>query len=141
MSLQGEKRPTHPYPKELKTLGHHIRKRRLDLGLNQGEAATRIGAIRRTVSMWEAHDDRAIADKFLPGIYAFLGYRPDPLPESFPEKLRYWRQSLGLPRMKLSLALGFGHSVIRSWELGVTPKKELLERLNVFLEERLGVTL
>ena len=39
ITLRGEKAPSLTYPKELKSLGDHIRKRRLDLGLTQDEVA------------------------------------------------------------------------------------------------------
>ncbi len=139
ITLQGEKRPSPNYPKELKSLGDHMRKRRLDLGLTQDEVAVQLGAHRNTLSEWET-TGRPPDDKHLGRIYAFLGYRPDPIPAAFPAKVKYWRQSLGMSQIQLSRAIGLNHSVVREWETGVAPKKRSLERLKVFLEERLGVT-
>lgn len=118
-------------------MGDHIRKHRLDLGLTQDEAAKRIGAHRNTLSEWET-TGRPPDDKHLGRIYAFLGYRPDPIPTAFPEKVKYWRQSLGMSQIQLSRAIGLNHSAVRDWEEGTAPKKRSLERLKVFLSEKLG---
>jgi DNA-binding XRE family transcriptional regulator len=42
------------YPMELRSIGDHLRKRRLDLGLHQREVAVRIGVDKTTVYKWEA---------------------------------------------------------------------------------------
>jgi len=48
------KRPPNPaYPKELKTLGQQLRKRRLDLGLTQKQVAEIIGVTESSVYNWE----------------------------------------------------------------------------------------
>ena len=41
------------YPKEVRTLGDRIRKKRLDLGLRQRDVATQIGCDKTTVANWE----------------------------------------------------------------------------------------
>lgn len=47
-------KPCHkPYPKELKTYGDHIRKKRLDLNLKQSEVAKIIGVTTDTIINWE----------------------------------------------------------------------------------------
>jgi transcriptional regulator with XRE-family HTH domain len=43
------------YPKELRTLGDHLRKRRLDLGLLQRQVAEQLGVDKTTVYNWESH--------------------------------------------------------------------------------------
>ena len=45
--------PPKGYPLEARTLGEHIRKRRLDLGLLQIEVAVEIGVTKSTVWNWE----------------------------------------------------------------------------------------
>jgi DNA-binding XRE family transcriptional regulator len=42
------------YPTELRSIGDHVRKRRLDLGLLQRDVALRIGVDKTTVFNWEA---------------------------------------------------------------------------------------
>jgi len=41
------------YPKEINTLGDHIKKRRLDLGMLQVQVAEKIGADVTTIRNWE----------------------------------------------------------------------------------------
>jgi DNA-binding XRE family transcriptional regulator len=56
-------------------LGEHLRKRRIDLGLTQKEAAQRIGADQWTVINWEQGRTKP-AVRFVPRILAFLGFDP-----------------------------------------------------------------
>jgi transcriptional regulator with XRE-family HTH domain len=53
LELKASKPRSCGYPKELKTLGDHIRKRRLDLGLLQREVAERVGVDETTILNWE----------------------------------------------------------------------------------------
>jgi len=43
------------YPRELNTLGDHVRKRRLELGMQQKDVARRLGVDEMTVNNWERH--------------------------------------------------------------------------------------
>ena len=73
--LTAEKPSCLPYPAELNTLGDHIRKRRLDLGLTQREVARKLGVTESTIWNWEANrSSRQL--RFMPKIIAFLGYDP-----------------------------------------------------------------
>ncbi len=61
---------------ELRTLGDHIRKRRLDLGLLQRDVAARIGSDTSSVTNWEkGHTEPE--NRFLPAILELLGYDPN----------------------------------------------------------------
>src|SRR5512135_1805481 len=51
--LSARKPEKSAYPKERKTLGDHLRKRRLDLGLLQREVAERLGVSEGSVWEWE----------------------------------------------------------------------------------------
>jgi transcriptional regulator with XRE-family HTH domain len=53
--LQAQKPPLAAYPRELRTLGDHLRRRRLDLGLLQREVAEQLGVDATTVYNWERH--------------------------------------------------------------------------------------
>ena len=63
------------YPPELKTLGDHIRARRLDLGLRQSDVAKRVGAYTSTVNPWDNHHFTPDVH-FVPEIIEFLGSTP-----------------------------------------------------------------
>ena len=63
------------YPTKLRSIGDHLRKRRLDLGLLQREAALRIGVDKTTVFNWEAGTASPNL-RAIPGLVRFLGYDP-----------------------------------------------------------------
>jgi DNA-binding XRE family transcriptional regulator len=52
--LEAAKPPPAEYPRELRTLGNHLRKRRLDLGLLQREVAEQLGVDETTIYNWES---------------------------------------------------------------------------------------
>jgi len=63
------------YPKSPKTIGQHIRKRRMDLRLLQRDVAGIIGVTECTVFGWEK-GMREPSTKHVPRIIDFLGYSP-----------------------------------------------------------------
>jgi DNA-binding XRE family transcriptional regulator len=63
------------YPSELRTLGDHLRKRRLDLGLLQCDVAEKLQVNPMTVCNWETNRTSPQL-RFMPRIIAFLGYNP-----------------------------------------------------------------
>lgn len=68
------KRPPPPgYPKELKTMGNHLLKKRLDLGLSQKEAATRLYVSVGTLYNWEK-SLTSPQQRLIPRLRDFLGY-------------------------------------------------------------------
>jgi transcriptional regulator with XRE-family HTH domain len=73
LTLTTSKPKDSEYPKELKTVGDHLRKRRLDLGLLQREVGQRIGVCCSTVWNWEK-GGREPEINHLPAVIAFLGY-------------------------------------------------------------------
>lgn len=75
--LTAPKPKTMTYPKEMKVLGDHVRKRRLDLCLLQREVGERLGADLKTLVSWERQPSEP-SFRHLPAIVAFLGYDPDP---------------------------------------------------------------
>ena len=71
-TLTGPKPCPLPYPAQLNTIGDHIRKRRLDLGLLQQEVAEQIGVAEATITNWELNhpspDGRRTSDFISYGI-------------------------------------------------------------------------
>ncbi|MEO8086225.1 MAG: helix-turn-helix domain-containing protein [Bacteroidota bacterium] len=63
------------YPKELLTIGDHIRKRRLDLTLSQKELAEQLGVSSLTIWDWEKNRAYPRCTN-LPAVISFLGYKP-----------------------------------------------------------------
>jgi len=59
----------------LNTIGDHIKRRRLELGLLQREAAAQIGVTVDTILNWE-HNRTGPKLQFTRKVIAFLGYNP-----------------------------------------------------------------
>jgi transcriptional regulator with XRE-family HTH domain len=124
-------RPANPkYPKQLNTLGDHIRKRRLDLGLSQKHAGREIGVDEETIFRWESNESRPQV-QFIPAIIKFLGYNPVPLPDSQPDRLIFCRRLLGLSQRKLATKIGIDPKALGLCERG---KRLLSKRLLKLLE-------
>ena len=71
MRLSGKKPRSKAYPKEVKTVGDAIRKRRLDLGLHQKDAAKIIGCDKTSILNWEKGYTNPRSHK-IAGIEGFL---------------------------------------------------------------------
>ena len=69
------------HPTELRTIGNHVRKRRLDLGLLQREVALRIGVDPTSIFNWEAGRHHPSL-RHLPAALDFLDYAPRHSPEA-----------------------------------------------------------
>jgi len=61
---------------------------------------------------------RRAAVHLLPAVIRFLGYDPRPVPETFPERLRFVREGRGLSIQGLSARLGTVPSTVLAWEQG-----------------------
>ena len=71
LAFQAQKPLSGAYPKELRTLGDHLRKRRLNLALTQKDVAKRLGANEASVWNWEKNRSSP-ALRFVPRIVEFL---------------------------------------------------------------------
>ena len=103
------------YPKTLTTIGDHLRKRRLDLGLTQLEVAPQLGVTEKTVNTWEVHGQQPEI-RYLPKIIAFLGYDPLPPAQTLAEQIIRHRKMLGLSREELARRLGVDPGTLWRWE-------------------------
>jgi len=122
------------YPDDPKTVGEHIRKRRMDLGLRQSDVAARIGVWTSTVNYWEnGHFNPDV--QFVPRIVAFLGYDPfGPPPDGFPGQIKGARFAAGLSRRQLAAAIRVHPGTVAEWERGeANPLKTLRVRLRTVL--------
>ena len=80
------------YPKELETIGDHLRTRRLDLHLSQSDVAKLIRVCTDTIMKWELNQTEP-AEDYYSTIKKFLGY---------PIDSRFWVLIFGIPH-KLQL--------------------------------------
>jgi DNA-binding XRE family transcriptional regulator len=76
-ALKAKKPQSPDYPNKLKTLGDHLRKKRLDLKLLQHEVAEKLNVHETSVYNWE-NNRYDPSSRLLPEIIRFLGYIPRP---------------------------------------------------------------
>jgi transcriptional regulator with XRE-family HTH domain len=116
------------YPKQINSLGDHIRARRLYLKLLQKRVADQIGVHESTISLWEGNATVPEV-RYMPAIVQFLGYNPLPPASSLPQRLVIARRVLGLTQRKMAEKLGVDPSTLRDWEAGLHQPTE--KRLNL----------
>jgi len=116
------------------TIGDHIRRRRLDLGLLQRHAAAAIGADTASVNNWELARTKP-ALRFLPGVIRFLGYVPWTADGSIGERLLAYRQERGLSQSALARLPGVDPGTLGRWERGLrVPAGQYARRAAAFVE-------
>jgi transcriptional regulator with XRE-family HTH domain len=115
--LRASKPKPTAYPKQINTLGDHLRTRRLDLKLLQKQVSEQIGVDGTTITNWELNAT-APAIRYIPAIIEFLGYNPLPRIDAFPERLATARMALGLSQRKMAEKLGVDAGTLQGWEKG-----------------------
>jgi transcriptional regulator with XRE-family HTH domain len=101
-------------PTILNTLGDHIKKRRLELGLLQREVAEQIGVGTDTILNWEHNRTRPTL-RYLPNVIAFLGYDPyQSIPKTLGEKVLQYRKCCGINQKELARQMGIDPTTL-SW--------------------------
>ena len=93
------------YPQELKTIGDHIRKRRLELKLFQKDVAELIQTDTDTVTNWEKNRCQP-GFIYYPAIMDFLGYCPWEPIQAWGERLHRYRIHKGLALEQFAGQLG-----------------------------------
>ena len=109
------------YPREIVTLGDHIRKKRLDLGLLQQDLAVTLGVHHKTIPNWELGNTEPQNPVLYSKIIGWLGYNPFPEPKNFGERLWQIRMIMGITAEEASKEIGVDQSTFGRWE---TNKKE-----------------
>lgn len=136
IQLHAQKPVLRAYPTELKSIGDHIRKRRLDLGLFQKDVAKILGANMASILNWEKNRTDPVID-YIPRIIEFLGYVPfESISDmSLGEKIITCRKIKGMSQEELARQLGFDPGTVENWENNrKEPTGLYLEALNAFLE-------
>jgi transcriptional regulator with XRE-family HTH domain len=132
LRLSTQKPKSSVYPKELKTLGDHIRRRRLDLGLLQRQVAQLISVDVMTICNWERNESKPQI-QFIPAIIKFLDYNPLALPDTPRKSLVFYRRIHGLSQRKLAKETGIDPKAIELAETGKRPlSRKLLKLLESF---------
>lgn len=102
-----------PHPK---TLGEHLRNRRLTLGLRQEDVAKQFGTLREVYERWERDEREPVVSEW-PGILVFLGYYPAS-EESAADLVLKTRRCQGMDQKGLAKVVGVIHPRLRRWEHG-----------------------
>jgi transcriptional regulator with XRE-family HTH domain len=128
-SLKTCKPLSQDYPKNLKTLGDHLRKRRLDQKLLQREVGFQLGVDEATINNWETNRTSPSLSH-IPKILKFIGYVPW---QASKEDIKMRRQFLGISQEFLAKQIGVDPGTLARWERGKgVPTKEQLELLKQF---------
>ncbi|MDP1930306.1 MAG: helix-turn-helix domain-containing protein [Gammaproteobacteria bacterium] len=121
------------------TIGEHIKRRRLELGLYQKDVAKFFGITLFTIINWEKGRTKPTV-KLVPSLIQFLGYDPAP-PErttSLADRLKARRRELGLGQRETAQLLGVGDKTVNRWEAGgAIQGLEQRELVTHFLERRI----
>lgn len=99
--------------KEPVTLGDHLRRRRLELGLYQKDVAIQIGVTASTIWNWE--HGWTVELRFIPRVIEFLGYNPIPCPSDLLPRLAWYKQVNGLTLEKLGEEMGRDPEQLADW--------------------------
>jgi DNA-binding XRE family transcriptional regulator len=122
------------YIDDPKTIGDHIRNKRLELGRLQKDIAKQIGVTEDCITLWELNKSVPTA-VYMPKIIQFLGYVPTLFNRStIGGKIKLYRLTNGLSHKKMGSLIGVDASTIGSWENGDhLPSKLHSKRLNKLL--------
>lgn len=120
LDLLGERPRPDGYPTQLRSVGDHIRKIRMDRGLHQREAAELIGTAEGSIWHWESGRVLEPDVRKMPAIIDFLGYMPFDDKQSFSDQLRAYRAIHGLTQKEAAHEVGIDPTTWRDWENGRT---------------------
>jgi transcriptional regulator with XRE-family HTH domain len=105
------------YADEPQTIGEHIKKRRLETGLTQAQAAARLGVSASALLHWETGKKLPLP-RMLGQLTSFLGYDPFPAPATIPERLFNERQKRGWSIRAAARQVGVDPGTWGDWERG-----------------------
>jgi transcriptional regulator with XRE-family HTH domain len=115
VTLKAKKPLSDQYPKSLSSVGDHLRKKRLDLGLLQRQVALLLGTTECSVTYWETNRTTPTLNH-LPAIVTFLGYCPYDPAWSPGETLTMARQYRGITQEALARLVGVDPGTLARWE-------------------------
>jgi len=98
------------------TLGDHLRRRRIELGLYQKDIASRLNVTTSTVWNWE--NVGSVDLRFIPRVIEFLGYNPIPQPEDLLGRLSWYKFINGLSLERLGVEMGRNPEQLADWLSG-----------------------
>jgi transcriptional regulator with XRE-family HTH domain len=121
------------YPVVPKTIGDQIRKRRLDLGIRQIDAARIIGCNEMSIVNWErGHTLPRI--NHTAGVTRFLGCNPFPARDTLAMQLVNYRKAFGITQKEFARQIGVDPGTLARWERGERkPKGRFIQIVKALL--------
>ncbi len=130
-----EKQQLPGYPEFPITVGDHIRKKRIDLGLLQREVAEIIGVTVSSIYNWEHGVEPEL--QYNPSIIKFLGYIPFDFPDDTVGRLGWYKRTMGMNLDHLGEAMGRDPEQLSDWLSGRHyPFRKNREKIELFLENQ-----
>jgi len=122
-----------PYNPSPTTLGEHLRKRRIELGLFQKDVAERLGINEWTYLGWE-HKGVTPPVTFWPRVIGFLGHDPTPESNTIGEQIAARRRALGIDHRQAAKIVGVDDGTLLRYERDEwKPKGDRLQRIIEFV--------
>lgn len=123
------------YQENPKTLGEHLRKRRLEFDQTQENMAIRFRISLTAYNSWEANRVVPKLAKW-PEIVRFIGYDPTPPPTKFSQAVAALRRSLGLDKHQFAKRLQVDVKSVLNWEASRTePFPKMRKKLAALASE------
>ncbi|WP_157039893.1 helix-turn-helix domain-containing protein [Pelobacter propionicus] len=139
IKITTEKQQLPGYPTNPITIGDHIRKRRMDLGLLQREVAEIVGVTESSVWNWEHGTEPEL--QYNPKIINFLGYAPFDCPDDTVGRLAWYKRAMGMNLDRLGEVMGCDPEQLSDWLSGRhKPFRKSLEKIERFLGREIGGT-
>lgn len=110
------------YPLELRTLGDHLRRARMDKGLLQRDVAELFGVCEETITNWESRG-KAMQSLYYPALVDFLGYCPgEVIQTEYNEPILRYRHTHDLSQKAFAKLVGVdAETIARIERSGVRP--------------------
>ena len=117
------------------SIGEHIKKHRLKLGLDQQEVAKLLAVSVTTIINWEkGYTEPAI--HAIPAIIRLLGYDPFPCPQTLHERMLTKRKQMGWSIRQAARAVGVDPATWKNWErTGIVAWPTYQNLLDAFLDD------
>jgi site-specific DNA recombinase len=121
-------------PEKAETVGDHLRRRRLELGLLQRQVAEQLGVAQGTMHNWEKNRCQPRV-QHMPAVVRFLGYTPPVATDSWAARLVQGRRAIGLSQKEAARQMGVVQCTLARWERGERePEGDYAARTRRFLQ-------
>ena len=122
------------FPPGSQSVGEHLKRRRLELGLRQQDVAAHLGVCEWTVINWET-GIRTPRITYYPAIARFLGFDPSHQSNIAVSTLDVIRRPRGWSRRKLADRIGVDEKTVLDWERGGrNASRRTRDLINAFIE-------